>query len=162
MVWRQRPVEFWVAVVTTLTVVLVGVEEGIVLAIAVSIVAHIRHSYHPYDRLLVRFEGKVWKNLPLDSGVQARQGLLIYRFGASLYYANASRFGEEVDCWSATPRSRCAGSASPWSRSSTSTSPPPLCSSSRSAPAGARDHVVLCDVADPVRVELRRDGAARR
>ncbi len=96
-VWRQRPVEFWVAVLTTGTVVLVGIEEGIFVAVAVSIVAHIRHSYHPYDRLLARFEGKVWRSLPLDSGVQARKGLLIYRFGASLYYANASRFHEEVE-----------------------------------------------------------------
>ena len=50
----------------------------------------------PYDRLLVRGEGKVWTSLPLESGAQARPGLLIYRFGSSLYYANASRFADEV------------------------------------------------------------------
>ncbi len=96
LVWRQRPVEFWVAVGTMLTVVLAGVQQGILLAIALSIIAHLRHSYRPWDRLLVRFEGKVWKSLPLDSAAQARTGLVIYRFGASLYYANAARFVEEV------------------------------------------------------------------
>ena len=96
LVWRQRPVEFWVAVGTMLTVVLAGVQQGILLAIALSIIAHLRHSYRPWDRLLVRFEGKVWKSLPLDSGAQARRGLMIYRFGASLYYANSARFVEEV------------------------------------------------------------------
>ena len=95
-VLRRRPVEFAVALATTVTVVFVGVEQGIVLAILLAIVAHTRHSYLPYDRLLVRGEGKVWTSLPLESGAQARPGLLMYRFGSSLYYANASRFADEV------------------------------------------------------------------
>jgi high affinity sulfate transporter 1 len=95
-VLRRRPVEFGVALATTAIVVVLGVEQGIVLAILLSIVAHLRHSYTPYDRLLVRVEHKMWKSLPLGSGAQARPGLLIYRFGSSLYYANASRFADEV------------------------------------------------------------------
>ena len=94
---QRRPVEFGVALVTAAIVVFLGVEQGIVLAILLSMIAHLRHSYTPYDRLLVRVEHKMWKSLPLDSGAQARPGLLIYRFGASLYYANASRFAEEVE-----------------------------------------------------------------
>ena len=90
------PVEFGVALATTAIVVILGVEQGILLAILLSIIAHLRHSYTPYDRLLVRVEHKMWKSLPLESGAQARPGLLIYRFGASLYYANASRFSDEV------------------------------------------------------------------
>ena len=71
-------------------------EQGIILAILLAIVAHTRHSYMPYDRLLVRGAGKLWTSLPLESGAQARPGLLMYRFGSSLYYANASRFADEV------------------------------------------------------------------
>ncbi len=158
-VWRQRPVEFWVAVLTTATVVLVGVEEGIFVAIAVSIIAHLRHSYHPYDRLLARFEGKVWKNLPLDSGVQARKGLLIYRFGASLYYANASRFHEEVDRLlhdAPLPvRWFCVAMESVIDVDFTAT----LWLERTVRDLHARGiTVVLCDVADPVRAELKRDG----
>jgi SulP family sulfate permease len=93
---RRRPVEFAVALATALIVVFIGVEQGILLAILFAIVAHTRHSYMPYDRLLVRGEGKIWSSLPLASGAQARPGLLIYRFGSSLYYANASRFADEV------------------------------------------------------------------
>jgi SulP family sulfate permease len=95
-VLRRRPVEFAVALATTLIVVFIGVEQGIVLAILFAIVAHTRHSYAPYDRLLVRGAGKMWTSLPLESGAQARPGLLMYRFGSSLYYANASRFADEV------------------------------------------------------------------
>ncbi len=93
---RRRPVEFAVALATTVIVVFVGVEQGIILAILLAVVAHTRHSYAPYDRLLVRGAGKIWTSLPLDSGAQARPGLLMYRFGSSLYYANASRFADEV------------------------------------------------------------------
>ena len=95
-VLRRRPVEFAVALATAVIVVFIGVEQGIVLAILLAIVAHTRHSYTPYDRLLVRGAGKIWTSLPLESGAQARPGLLMYRFGASLYYANASRFADEV------------------------------------------------------------------
>jgi SulP family sulfate permease len=95
-VLRRRPVEFGVALATAVMVVLVGVESGILLAILLAIVAHLRHSYMPYDRLLVRGTGKIWKSLPLESSTQARPGLLMYRFGSSLYYANASRFADEV------------------------------------------------------------------
>jgi SulP family sulfate permease len=95
-VLRHRPVEFAVALATSLIVVFIGVEQGILLAILFAIVAHTRHSYAPYDRLLVRGAGKMWTSLPLESGAQARPGLLMYRFGSSLYYANASRFADEV------------------------------------------------------------------
>jgi high affinity sulfate transporter 1 len=93
---RRRPVEFVVALLTALTVIVVGVEQAIILAIVISIVAHLRHSYKPYDRLLVPKGAGDWQNGPLDDGSQAADGLLVYRFGASLYYANASRFAAEV------------------------------------------------------------------
>jgi SulP family sulfate permease len=89
---RLRPVEFVVALLTALMVHFVGVEQGIILAIVISIVAHLRHSYRPYDRLLSpKGEGE-WGDEAIDSGAQAEKGLLVHRFGASLYYANASRF----------------------------------------------------------------------
>ena len=93
---RARPVEFIVALLTALTVIFVGVEQGIILAIVISIVAHLRHSYRPYDRLLTPSDSGDWRNGPLADGSQAADGLLVYRFGASLYYANAGGFAAEV------------------------------------------------------------------
>jgi len=93
---RLRPVEFIVALLTAATVIFVGVEQGIILAIGISIVVHLRHSYRPYDRLMFpKHEGE-WGDEAVASGEQAAEGLLVYRFGASLYYANASRFAAEV------------------------------------------------------------------
>jgi MFS superfamily sulfate permease-like transporter len=93
---QRRPVEFVVALATAATVVLLGVEQGILLAIVLSMIAHLRHSYRPNDRLLFPTVAGDWRSGPLSTGVQAAPGLIVYRFGASLYYANASRFAEEV------------------------------------------------------------------
>jgi high affinity sulfate transporter 1 len=93
---RLRPGEFAVAAITALTVIAVGVEQGIILAMALSILEHIHHSYRPYDRLIdLDAEGHVAMH-PLDSGARTRPGLAVYRFGSGLYYANATRFTEEI------------------------------------------------------------------
>ena len=52
-VFAQRRSEFWVALITALTVVIVGVEQGILLAIALSLVDHTRHGYRPKNAVLV-------------------------------------------------------------------------------------------------------------
>ncbi|HEY4189593.1 MAG TPA: SulP family inorganic anion transporter, partial [Candidatus Limnocylindrales bacterium] len=93
---RLRPGEFVVAAITTAVVVIVGIEQGILLAMALSIVEHIDHSYHPHDRLIV--EGPNGRQTPslIETGTQAAPGLAIYRFGAAIYYANSSRFTEEI------------------------------------------------------------------
>ena len=93
---RLRPGEFVVAVITAAVVVVVGVEQGIILAMVLSIVEHIDHTYHPRDRLLSITEDGRIATTPIATGTQAAPGLAIYRFGAGIYYANASRFTEEI------------------------------------------------------------------
>jgi MFS superfamily sulfate permease-like transporter len=92
----RRPVEFGVALLTALTVIFISVAWGIMMAIVLSILAHLRHSYHPVDVLLAKTPQGDWKSAPLGSGKQAAPGLAIYRFGANLYYANESRFTDEI------------------------------------------------------------------
>lgn len=102
--WRLD--EFVVATITAVVVVTIGVEQGILLAIVLSLLDHIRRSYHPRDTVLVRHDGR-WRSMPVPSAgaapadaapsaTDAEPGLVIYRFGASLYYANANRFTEEI------------------------------------------------------------------
>jgi high affinity sulfate transporter 1 len=93
---RLRPGEFIVALLTAATVVIVGVEQGIVLAIILSVVEHIYHSYRPYDTLLAFSpEGRL-RFTAVAEGGQAMPGLAVYRFGSGLYYANSTRFTEET------------------------------------------------------------------
>jgi sulfate permease, SulP family len=93
---RQRPVEFAVALLTAMTVIVIGVEQGIAIAIVLSIIAHLRHSYKPLNLLIVPKVGSGMKAVPLESKQQAVEGLLIYRFGSNLYFANENRFAEEI------------------------------------------------------------------
>jgi len=92
----RRPVEFEVAVATTLSVVIFGVGWGIVVAILISILAHLRHSYRPLNYLLTKTSKGEWVSYPLSSGEQAIEGLIVYRFGADLYYINEGKMTEEV------------------------------------------------------------------
>jgi len=93
---RLRPGEFAVALATAVTVVVVGVEQGIILAMALSVVEHIYHSYTPYDTLIGLTSGGELESFPPSSGTQIVPGVAVYRFGASLYYANATRFTAEI------------------------------------------------------------------
>jgi sulfate permease, SulP family len=91
-----RRQEFAVALLTTAAVVVLGVEDGIVLAVIASIVDHLRHSYSPLNRVLVKSPAGYWQPVPVEPGARTEEGLVIYRFGTSLYYANASRLMEDI------------------------------------------------------------------
>jgi high affinity sulfate transporter 1 len=95
-IFRQRRSEFWVALITLLTVVVVGVEEGIILAIVLSLIEHTRHGYRPHNMLLTPASSGTWQAQPLATGSQVLPGLMVYRFTHSIYYANAQQFSEEV------------------------------------------------------------------
>ena len=88
--------EFGVALLTAAAVVVLGVEDGIVLAVVASIIDHLRHSYRPLNSVLVKSPAGHWRPIPVAPGARTEDGLLIYRFGTSLYYANASRLFEDV------------------------------------------------------------------
>ena len=91
-----RKHEFAVALLTTAAVVVLGVEYGIVLAIIASIIDHLRHSYSPLNCVLVKSPEGHWQPGPAGPGARTEAGLVVYRFGTSLYYANASRLVEDV------------------------------------------------------------------
>jgi len=90
--------EFALAVMTAAVVVLVGVEQGILLAMVVSLLRIVQHSYHPHSGVLVGDVNGIWKLVPAAPGVVTQPGLVLYRFGAELFYANAARFLEEASC----------------------------------------------------------------
>jgi high affinity sulfate transporter 1 len=88
--------EFAVAAATALAVVVLGVQDGIVVALIASVIDHLRHSYHPRNSILVKSAAGHWQALPVQPGARTEPGLVVYRFGTSLYYANASRLLEDI------------------------------------------------------------------
>ncbi len=95
-IFEQRRSEFWVALITALMVVFVGVEQGIILAIVLSLIDHTRRGYRPKNVVLVPAESGIWHAQPVATASQATPGLLIYRFTHSMYYANAEQLSEEI------------------------------------------------------------------
>jgi sulfate permease, SulP family len=72
-------------------VIAFGVEYGIVVAVVASVVDHLRHSYNPLNHVLVKSPAGYWQPVPVAPGARTEEGLIIYRFGTSLYYANAAK-----------------------------------------------------------------------
>jgi SulP family sulfate permease len=93
---KESPGEFYLAVFTAATVVALGVEQGILLAIALSLFRHVRHSYRPHTTLLAPDAAGQWAPIPATPGKMTEPGLIVYRFGADLFYANQNRFMDEV------------------------------------------------------------------
>jgi MFS superfamily sulfate permease-like transporter len=88
--------EFLVVLLTAGTVVVLGVEQGIILAVAASLIIHVRRDYEPHDSVMVVEEGGGLMPTHVASGVQSLPGLIVYRFGSGLFFANTARFEREV------------------------------------------------------------------
>jgi sulfate permease, SulP family len=88
--------EFWIAALTALVVVVVGVEQAILLAIVLSAIDHLRHSYRPNNLVFGSDERGRPEAMPFATNQQLLPGLAVYRFASGLYYANAALFNEEL------------------------------------------------------------------
>lgn len=88
--------EFWVALITAAVVVVVGVEQGILLAMVLSLLDHVRRGYRPRNSVVVARQVDGFATSPVDSPGQFEPGLMAYRFSSSMYYANAELFSEQV------------------------------------------------------------------
>ena len=109
--------EFDLAVSTAAAVVAIGVEQGIVLAIALSLLRHVRHSYRPNTIVLVPAEGSNWEPAAATPGTETGPGLIIYRLArissTRTIIASPTRF----ELWSSMRHTLFAGSSSTQARS---------------------------------------------
>lgn len=93
---RLRRDEFVIATATAVVVVVVGVEEGILLAIVLSLLEHVRRHYDAPEGVIGKDEQDNVVELPVSPGARTEPGLVVYRFGVGLFYANATRLSEAV------------------------------------------------------------------
>jgi SulP family sulfate permease len=103
-VFSVRKDEFAIALLATAAVVALGVEDGIVLAVVASVIDHLRHSYKPLDTVLVKSPAGHWQPVPVTPGARTEDGIAVYRFGTSLYYANAARLMTDLQALAAAGR----------------------------------------------------------
>lgn len=93
---RSSPNEYNLALVTAAAVVFIGVEHGILLAAVLSLLQHVRHGYRPSTALIMRDPVEHWRMEPVVPGKMIEPGLLMYWFGADLYYANVNHLVEQA------------------------------------------------------------------
>ncbi|MGH3852649.1 MAG: SulP family inorganic anion transporter [Pseudonocardiaceae bacterium] len=92
-VLRFDRIEFALAAATLLAVALVGIEQGVVLAMILSLADRTRRSARPRDTILGR-EPDTDHWIPVDLGHPTEQvpGILVYLIYAPLWYGNANFF----------------------------------------------------------------------
>ncbi len=93
---KMRVSEFWIAVATTVVVFAVGVEQGIIVAIVVSILDIIRRQYRPASFVVSETHDDEPVYTKAEPGAQSEPGLVVFRYDAELFYANANRFVEDI------------------------------------------------------------------
>ncbi|MER6570759.1 SulP family inorganic anion transporter [Streptomyces sp. NPDC001093] len=95
--WRQRRTEFLLSMTAFLGVALLGVLPGIAIAVALSVLNVFRRAWWPYDTVLGRvpdLDG--FHDIRSYPHAEKLPGLVIYRFDAPLFFANAKTFRDEV------------------------------------------------------------------
>jgi sulfate permease, SulP family len=94
--FRLQRDEFWIALLTAATVVVSTVMYGIAVAVGLSLIDQIRHAYRPRTRVLIKDSEARWCAVPAAPDQLAAPGIVVYRFEANLFYANANFFVEEL------------------------------------------------------------------
>ncbi|PWT72237.1 MAG: sodium-independent anion transporter [Bacteroidetes bacterium] len=96
LIYQARRGEFIVAIVAMVAVVTLGVEQGILLAIFLSLIQHVRKSYQPATGIIRHDPQEKWRLEKVSSNAFIEPGIVMYWFGAELFYANANHFSEEI------------------------------------------------------------------
>jgi high affinity sulfate transporter 1 len=95
--WKVRRSSFVLSVVATLGVVLFGVLEGIVIAIVLAILMFFRRSWWPHGTVLGDTDGVAgWHSLEAFPDAQVLPGIVVYRWEAPLFFANAGAFRQQI------------------------------------------------------------------
>jgi MFS superfamily sulfate permease-like transporter len=95
--WRQRKMEFLLSVTAFAGVALLGVLPGIAVAVGLSILNVFRRAWWPYDTELGQVAGmEGYHDVHMHPDARRLPGLVIYRFDAPLFFANATTFRDEV------------------------------------------------------------------
>jgi MFS superfamily sulfate permease-like transporter len=94
---RLRRAEFGLSVVCFLGVALLGVLPGIFIAIGLALLAFIWRAWRPYDAVLGRIAGvRGYHDISRHPEARRIPGLVLFRWDAPLFFANAQIFHEHV------------------------------------------------------------------
>ena len=102
-IFAQRRDEGVVAILTAASVLAFGVEIGILVSVVVCLINHVRRGYDPRNYVMETDTEGNWVASSVEAGTPIRPGLFLYRFEASLYYANVEKLTAEVTMLASKP-----------------------------------------------------------
>ncbi|MGX1547985.1 SulP family inorganic anion transporter [Streptomyces adustus] len=160
--WRQRRTEFLLSVAAFLGVALIGVLPGIAIAVALSVLNVFRRAWWPYNTVLGRVKGlEGYHDVRSYPDAGRLPGLVIYRFDAPLFFANARTFRDAIrQLARAEPRPRwIVIAAEPMTDVDTTAAD--VLQELDVALNAEHVHLVFAELKDPVRRKIEQYGLTR-
>ncbi|AFY21386.1 SulP family sulfate transporter [Pseudomonas sp. UW4] len=104
-IYRIQRWECWLSIVCTVGVAVFGAIEGIGLAIVIAIIEFLWDAWRPYSAVLGRADGvKGYHDIKRYPDAHLIPGLVLFRWDAPLFFANAELFSDRVlDAVAASP-----------------------------------------------------------
>jgi high affinity sulfate transporter 1 len=104
-IYRIQRWEFWLSIACTIGVAVFGAIEGIALAIVIAVIEFLWDGWRPYSAVLGQAEGvKGYHDILRYPHARLIPGLVLFRWDAPLFFANAELFNERVlDAVAASP-----------------------------------------------------------
>ncbi|WP_085717143.1 SulP family inorganic anion transporter [Pseudomonas sp. B28(2017)] len=104
-IYRIQRWECWLSIVCTVGVAVFGAIEGIGLAIVIAVIEFLWDAWRPYSAVLGRADGvKGYHDIKRYPNAHLIPGLVLFRWDAPLFFANAELFSDRVlDAVAASP-----------------------------------------------------------
>jgi high affinity sulfate transporter 1 len=96
-IYRIQRWEFWLSIACTVGVAVLGAIEGIALAIVIAVIEFLWDAWRPYCAVLGRADGvKGYHDITRYPDARLIPGLVLFRWDAPLFFANAELFHDRV------------------------------------------------------------------
>ena len=96
--WKANNLDFWLLVITFFSTLLFGIEYGIMIGVGLSLIILIFRTSRPYVAELGKVpDSDFYRNKERFNEVILDDEVLVFRFDAQLFYANASYFIETLE-----------------------------------------------------------------
>ena len=96
--WKANNLDFWLLIATFISTLIFGIEYGIIVGVSLSLIILIFRTSRPYVTELGKVpNSNFYRNKDRFEEVILEQDVLVFRFDAQLFYANASYFRDNLD-----------------------------------------------------------------
>jgi len=96
--WKSNNLDFWLLIITFFSTLFFGIEYGIMIGVGLSLIILIFRTSRPYVAELGKVpDSDFYRNRERFNEVILDEEVLVFRFDAQLFYANASYFIETLE-----------------------------------------------------------------